>query len=66
MAVRPSRKPAARRVRPSAGALENRRRRSLALAGTLVALVVLFYVVTLVKMGQHEAPADPPATAGGL
>ncbi|WP_334176766.1 protoheme IX farnesyltransferase [Pseudoxanthobacter sp.] len=53
-------------MRPSAGALENRRRRSLALAGTLVALVVLFYVVTLVKMGQHEAPADPPATAGGL
>lgn len=38
-------------IRPDETFLKRRRARSIAIALTLVGLVILFYVVTLVKMG---------------
>ncbi len=38
-------------AQPSADQLKTRRRRSLALALVLAGMVVLFYILTIVKMG---------------
>ncbi|MFD2238603.1 protoheme IX farnesyltransferase [Aureimonas populi] len=40
------------RVSVSPAELKARRRRSLAIAGALVAVVVLFYVVTIIRIGS--------------
>jgi hypothetical protein len=39
--------------------------RSIAIALSLGALVVLFYAATMVRMGSMLAPAKPAATAAG-
>jgi len=46
-------------------ASRSRRMRSIAIALSLGALVVLFYAATMVRMGSMLAPAKPAATAAG-